>query len=158
MQSRGAIKFFAILFALVCLFQLSFTFVTYRVESKAEDYAAKEVWAEKAMDLSKGDMVLKGYLLDSITRSRYSYFLDSMNNEVVFNILLRKYTFREVKERELNLGLDLKGGNERHFRNFCWKYHQRAFREQPKSHIFGCTRYGSRKDENYLERFRHSFR
>jgi SecD/SecF fusion protein len=110
MQSRGAIKFFAILFALVCLFQLSFTFVTYRVESKAEDYAAKEVWAEKAMDLSKGDMVLKGYLLDSITRSRYSYFLDSMNNEVVFNILLRKYTFREVKERELNLGLDLKGG------------------------------------------------
>jgi SecD/SecF fusion protein len=110
MQSRGAIKFFAILFALVCLFQLSFTFVTYRVESKAEDYAAREAWAERAADLADGDVVLKGYLLDSITRSRYSYFLDSMNNEVVYNILLRKYTYREVKEREINLGLDLKGG------------------------------------------------
>jgi SecD/SecF fusion protein len=110
MQSRGAIKFFAILFALVCLFQLSFTFVTYRVESKAKDYAAREVWAEKATDLAMGDMVLKGYLLDSIARARFNYFLDSMNNEVVFNILLRKYTYREVKEREINLGLDLKGG------------------------------------------------
>jgi SecD/SecF fusion protein len=110
MQSRGAIKFFAILFALVCLFQLSFTFVTFRIESKAKTYAAKEAWAQQANELAKGDMVLEGYLLDSISRSRYNYFLDSMKNEVVYNILLRKYTYSETKDREINLGLDLKGG------------------------------------------------
>ena len=41
---------------------------------------------------------------------RKEYYLDSIANEEVFNILLRKYTFKECQEREINLGLDLKGG------------------------------------------------
>ncbi|MCB0804813.1 MAG: protein translocase subunit SecDF [Bacteroidales bacterium] len=110
MQSRGAIKFFAILFALVCLFQLSFTFVTSRVESKAQDYAESEATYRMAEELAKGHEVLKGYYVDSIMRARENYYLDSMANQEVYNILLKKYTYKECKEREINLGLDLKGG------------------------------------------------
>ncbi len=110
MQNRGAIKFFAILFALVCLFQLSFTFITSRVASNAKDYANSEITANLAQELSKGDELLQGYYMDSISKAREVYYLDSMSNQVVFNILLRKYTFKECKEREINLGLDLKGG------------------------------------------------
>ncbi|MBL7104069.1 MAG: protein translocase subunit SecDF [Bacteroidales bacterium] len=110
MQNRGAIKFFAILFALVCLFQLSFTFVTSRVEKHARDYADNEATVDLAKELSNGDELLEGFILDSISRAREHYYLDSMSNQVVYNILLRKYTYKDCKEREINLGLDLKGG------------------------------------------------
>lgn len=110
MQSRGAIKFFAILFALVCLFQLSFTFVTSRVASKAKTYAHSEQTAKLAKELAKGNDLLEGYYTDSIARARENYYLDSMAGVEVFNILIKKYTFKECKEREINLGLDLKGG------------------------------------------------
>jgi SecD/SecF fusion protein len=110
MQNRGTIKFFAILFALVCLFQLSFTFITSRVESKAEDYANSEITTNLAKEFSKGNELLEGYLADSISKARENYYLDSMSNQVVYNILIRKYTYKECKEREINLGLDLKGG------------------------------------------------
>ncbi|MBN2174524.1 MAG: protein translocase subunit SecDF [Bacteroidales bacterium] len=112
MQNRGAIKFFAILFALVCLFQLSFTFVTARIEKKASTYANSDVTVKMAEDLANGDELLKGYYIDSITRARENYYLDSMSNPdiKVYNILLKKYTYKECKEREINLGLDLKGG------------------------------------------------
>jgi SecD/SecF fusion protein len=110
MQSRGAIKFFAILFALVCLFQLSFTYVTSRVESKARDYAERDVTFRMAKEMANGDEVMEGFLRDSIERARENYYLDSMASEVVYNIGLKKYTFMDCKEREINLGLDLKGG------------------------------------------------
>ncbi len=110
MQSKGAIKFFAIAFALVCLYQLSFTFVTTRVERKADEYAHNEEARLLAARLSEGDAILETYLYDSIAKSRERYFLDSMSNQVVYNILVRKYTYKESKEREINLGLDLKGG------------------------------------------------
>ncbi len=110
MQNKGAIKFFAILFALVCLFQLSFTFITARVESKAKAYAGSEAAIKLAKELSKGNDLMQSYYLDSIKNARDNYYLDSMSNEVVYNLLIRKYTFKECKERELNLGLDLKGG------------------------------------------------
>ena len=110
MQNRGAIKFFAILFALVCLFQLSFTFITSRVEKHARNYADNEATVNLSKELSNGDELLEGFILDSISRAREHYYLDSMSNQVVYNILLRKYTYKECKEREINLGLDLKGG------------------------------------------------
>ena len=110
MQNRGTIKFFAILFALVCLFQLSFTYVTSRYEAKAREYANSEVTQKLAADLAKGNKEMEAYYLDSISTARQNYFLDSISNEVVYNILIRKYTFKECKEREINLGLDLKGG------------------------------------------------
>ena len=73
MQNRGTIKFFAILFAVVCLFQLSFTFITSRVESKAEDYANNEVTTNLAKEFSQGNELLEGYLADSISRARETY-------------------------------------------------------------------------------------
>lgn len=85
MQSKGAIIFFSIAFALVCIFQLSFTLVTYNVESGARDYAGGDIFKERT-------------------------YLDSMMNEEVYNLGVKNYTYQECKERELNLGLDLKGG------------------------------------------------
>ncbi len=110
MQNRGAIKFFAIAFALVCLYQLSFTFVASRYEKKAKEYAVNEQAQSMAKQLAGGNNLLEKYYLDSLSRVRESYFLDSIANEVVYNIGIDKYTFKDVKARELNLGLDLKGG------------------------------------------------
>lgn len=110
MQNRGAIKFFAIAFALVCLYQLSFTFVTSRVEKKAKEYARNEVAVQQANELADGNKVLETFLMDSIAIARETYYLDSIANVEVYNILVTGYTFKECKEREINLGLDLKGG------------------------------------------------
>ncbi len=110
MQNRGAIKFFAITFAIVCLFQLSFTFFTAQIENKADNYSTNETTINLAKELSKGHELLEGFLFDSIAHARRNYYLDSMSNEIVYNILIRKYTYQDCKEREINLGLDLKGG------------------------------------------------
>lgn len=110
MQNKGAIKIFAILFALVCLFQLSFTFFTYRVEKKAKEYSQNEEVARMAKQLAGGDVNKENYYIDSLSKARERYFLDSLNNQVIYNIFIRKYTYKECKEREINLGLDLKGG------------------------------------------------
>jgi SecD/SecF fusion protein len=85
MQNKGAIRILAIALAIVCVYQLSFTFITRKVERDADR-------------LSGGDV---------IARQEY---IDSISSEVVYNILVRKYTYKECKEREMNLGLDLKGG------------------------------------------------
>lgn len=110
MQNKGAIKVFAIAFALVSLYQLSFTFVTSRVEQKAKDYAHSEKTFGLAEELAAEDEILFGYYYDSIAKAQETYYLDSIDNQVVYNILIDKYTYRDAKEREINLGLDLRGG------------------------------------------------
>ena len=85
MKSKGAVKLFAIALAVVTVFQLSFTWVTARVEQEAKEFA-------------NGDPVLERVYLDSVAR------------ETVYNLGVKKYTYLECKERELNLGLDLQGG------------------------------------------------
>ncbi len=110
MQNKGAIKFFAIAFALVCLYQLSFTYVAARVQKKAKAYAHSPEAVRLAKKLAKGNQAKEVYYLDSIAKAREKYYLDSVNNEVVYNLGIGKYTYKQVKERELNLGLDLKGG------------------------------------------------
>ncbi len=108
MQSRGAIIVFAVAFALVCLFQLSFTVFTSIVESDARDYAYDEETYTIAERLAGGDVLKEAYLVDSIAKEREKFYLD--NEAGVYNILIRKYTYKDAKEREINLGLDLKGG------------------------------------------------
>lgn len=110
MQNKGAIKVFAIALAIVSLYQLSFTFVAGRVERKAAVYANSEAASKLANELAKGDEMLYKHLLDSVVEARETYYLDSMDNQVVYNLLIDKYTYREAKERTINLGLDLKGG------------------------------------------------
>lgn len=86
MQNKGAIRLFAIVLGLVCIYQLSFTFFSWKTQKDAASYA-------------QGDPV------------KERNYLDSISGEVVYNFLwLRKYTYMECKEREINLGLDLKGG------------------------------------------------
>ncbi len=101
MQNKGAIRTIAIIFALIFLYQLSFTLVTKRVEKKAEKFAEAE-----ATKLANGDESQFNLLKDE----KETYYLDSMSNVNVYNLLVKKYTYRDAKEREINLGLDLKGG------------------------------------------------
>lgn len=82
MQNKGAIKLFAILLALVCLYQLSFTVAT-RI-------AEKEYASLKATDAEAADKYIDEF--------RYNF------------LYLKEYTYMDCKELELNLGLDLKGG------------------------------------------------
>lgn len=110
MQNKGAIKVFAIALAIVSLYQLSFTFITNRVERKARVYAQSEAATVLATELAQGDQLLFKHLLDSIIDARETYYLDSMETQVVYNLLIGKYTYKQAKDREINLGLDLKGG------------------------------------------------
>ncbi|HAG16196.1 MAG TPA: protein translocase subunit SecDF, partial [Bacteroidales bacterium] len=110
MQNKGAIRFFAIAFALVCVFQLSYTYFAKSVEKDAYEYANSAKIKGLSNAIANGNNLKEGYIYDSISKSTEKVYLDSIQNEVVYNIGIRKYTFKEVKEREINLGLDLKGG------------------------------------------------
>ena len=81
MQNKGFVKVFSVLLTLVCLFYLSFSFVTNRYNKKAAEYAG-------------GDPV------------KESLYLDSLSTEKVW----LGYTLKECREMEIGLGLDLKGG------------------------------------------------
>ena len=107
MQSKGAIKFVAILIAVACLYSLSFTWATRHQEKKAEEYAAKAVAAEQLTPaFAEVKDVDKAFYLDSIAKERNRFYIDSISSEKVF----LGFTYKEVKEKEINLGLDLKGG------------------------------------------------
>ncbi|WP_317898482.1 protein translocase subunit SecDF [Aurantibacillus circumpalustris] len=102
MQNKGAIKIFAILLALACIFYLSFTWVTKGVEKEAGEYAQSKASAR----YPSGNMdSLNAYA--AILADRY---LDSMKKITVYDILVAEYTYEECKKNEINLGLDLRGG------------------------------------------------
>ena len=90
MQSKGVIKWVAILLGLACLYQLSFTWKTSQVEKAAVEYA-KSLPAEEQASMEQ-------------------YYLDSIENKTVYNVGLTSFTYKQCKEKEINLGLDLKGG------------------------------------------------
>jgi SecD/SecF fusion protein len=107
MQSKGAITFVAILIGLACIFQLSFTAVTYIHENKASKYAEEVVVAEQSKpSFSEISELDQAFYLDGIRTEAKSAYLDSIANKKIY----LGYTYKEVKEKELNLGLDLKGG------------------------------------------------
>jgi SecD/SecF fusion protein len=85
MRNKKAIRSLAIILALVSLYQLFFTYKTNQVENAAKEYASGDPVKEKE-------------------------YLDSIQNEVVYNLGIAKFTYKECKELEMNLGLDLKGG------------------------------------------------
>ena len=97
MQNKGLVKLFALLFGLVSIYQLSFTFVANRQEKKAEEFAALKVPTSVEDYSHKREKIV-------------SQYLDSIANETVYNLGIASYTFKEVKDRELKQGLDLKGG------------------------------------------------
>ena len=81
MQNKGFIKVFSIILTAICLFYLSFTVIGRQQNKKADIYA-------------NGDLALK------------NHYLDSLSTEKVF----LNYTLKQVREKEIGLGLDLKGG------------------------------------------------
>ncbi len=81
MQNKGFIKVFSIILTAICLFYLSFTVVGRQYNKKADQYA-------------NGDLALKGH------------YLDSLSTEKVY----LNYTLKQIREKEIGLGLDLKGG------------------------------------------------
>ena len=108
MQNKGVIKLLAVVLAVFSLYQLSFSYVTRRVEKKAAEYATSSESVKMAETLAKGDQNAYDYLLDSIQGARETYYLDSMSTVKVYPIFGQ--TYRQAKEMEINLGLDLKGG------------------------------------------------
>jgi SecD/SecF fusion protein len=110
MQNKGAIRLFAVAFAVVCLYELSFNFWTVRVENKAKKFADTEAIHAFAKELAKGDLAKEGIILDSLINEQEKHFLDSLSNRPVLNLGFQTFTYKDVKEREINLGLDLKGG------------------------------------------------
>ena len=103
MQNRGLIRLLAISLALVCFYQLYFTFVTYQVEKDAKAFGIKQTKIK-----NPGATPLEAEALASKNEALY---LDSIASQPVYNFLgLRKYTYREVNEYAIPLGLDLKGG------------------------------------------------
>ena len=106
MQNKGVIKLLAVLLAVFSLYQLSFTYVTRSIEKDAVEYATSEESAKLAEILAQGNQENYDYLLDSIKGAKESYYLDSISGIEVY--LGQKY--RDAKEMEINLGLDLKGG------------------------------------------------
>jgi len=110
MQNKGAIRLLAILFALVSIYQLSFSYFTAKTESKAVDYSKSSAVYEEATRLASITGRPENVLLDSLMDRAENYYLDSMNNEVVYPLAIIDYTYKDCKEREINLGLDLKGG------------------------------------------------
>ncbi|KOY50975.1 protein translocase subunit SecDF [Polaribacter dokdonensis] len=94
MQNKGLIKLFAILFGLVSLYQLSFTFLANKVEDDAVEYSNE-----------------RGVDSDARAKAKFERtYLDSVANKEIIDLGIAQYTYNDVKDKEMNLGLDLKGG------------------------------------------------
>ena len=110
MQNKGLIKFLTWAFVLVCLYQLSFTFVTSRVEKNASAVADAYVQSATTQNFinakANGDELYAQTLKDSLLVARETQYLDSIASEKVY----LGFTYRQCQAREINLGLDLKGG------------------------------------------------
>lgn len=108
MQNKGLVRFFAVLLTLVVIFYLSFSFVTSFYEGKAKNLANTAIENFKTSPkFASLSTIAKNNAIDSLQNKVYYNYLDSMASEKVF---LKSYTLREVREKQLGLGLDLKGG------------------------------------------------
>ncbi|MCS5491138.1 protein translocase subunit SecDF [Algoriphagus limi] len=90
MQNKGVIVFLTVVITALCLYYLSFTFVSNGIQQTATEYATD----------ASGNV-------DFVKRRAY---LDSIWREPVYNFLGADFTYQEIKETELGLGLDLQGG------------------------------------------------
>ncbi|MBR0300592.1 MAG: protein translocase subunit SecDF [Bacteroidales bacterium] len=107
MQSKGAIRLVTILLLIACLWQLSFTLVTSIQNKKAVKYAEQAAVAvQQTPAFAKVAAEDHAYYLDSIRKDAQRWYTDSVSNEKVYF----GYKFKDVRAKEINLGLDLKGG------------------------------------------------
>lgn len=110
MRNKGLILFFTILIALICVYCLSFTFISWSVENKGAQFAQESIESPEAVQYiaenSVGDPMMEKQLRDSIYDQKESQYLALMKDSSVFLGM----TYKQVKYKEINLGLDLKGG------------------------------------------------
>ncbi len=90
MKNKGFIVFMTVIVTLLCVYYLSFTFVSNGIKEDATAYATN---AEGITDMNKRQ-----------------FYLDSVYNEPVYSLLGIDFTYKEIQDLELNLGLDLQGG------------------------------------------------
>ena len=113
MQNKGAIRLFAIALALACAYYLMFTWVSYGIQESAENYAdtyiSKPSVEDGSQKVSTNEANQKSNK-DSIRTAKINFYLDSIKHIPVYYIGITDYTYDDVKKRQLNLGLDLKGG------------------------------------------------
>lgn len=102
MQNKGALWVFTILLTLACLWQLSFSIFTTKFERKATKVATE--YADSVLAVP-GNAAMD---FDSVRLAHENRYIREHDDEVVYPIL--GYTYKECKEKEINLGLDLKGG------------------------------------------------
>ncbi|HPS71210.1 MAG TPA: protein translocase subunit SecDF [Bacteroidales bacterium] len=106
MRNKGLILFFSILIALTCLYCLSFSFVTWKIGKDARNFANDPAAIEEVIKQANGDKMLEQHLRDSVISAREAQYLAEKKEEKVF----LGNTYKQTKYKELNLGLDLKGG------------------------------------------------
>ncbi len=85
MQNKGLIKFFAIIFTIACIYQLSFTFVANGIAKDAKEFAKGD--SQKELD-----------------------YLKSLKKKEVLNLGFASFTYEEIEKQQINKGLDLEGG------------------------------------------------
>ena len=90
MKNKGFIVFLTIIISLLCVYYLSFTFIAQGIQQEATDVATD----------SSG----------TVNFTEKQQYLDSVWNTPIYSLLGQDYTYQEIKETELNLGLDLQGG------------------------------------------------
>ena len=110
MRNKGLILFFTILIALICVYCLSFNIITWSVEKKAKEFAQEQLALPETQqfiaETAAGNSMLEKQLTDSLYNHKESQFLALMKDSVVFI----GQTYKQCKYKELNLGLDLRGG------------------------------------------------
>ena len=105
MQNKGLVRFLVACLVLVCAFYLSFTFVTRHYDSKAKTEGRKAAETE-ASTMEFADSITRAAFIDSLAPLKEAQYLDSIATEKVWF----GHTLKECREREIGLGLDLKGG------------------------------------------------
>ena len=93
MHNNGLIKFFAFCFTLVSIYQISFTFITSGIEDNASEYSINSISSQQEN-------------FADLREEKYNNYLDSISDESVLGFT----TYKSAKNKELNKGLDLKGG------------------------------------------------
>jgi len=108
MQNKGVIKVFALLFGLVSIYQLSFTFKANQIQDEAE-VAAISKYEDTVDNYSALRNVEEVRYLDSLKTTKIKVG-DKFEPIEVYNLGVSQYTYNEVENNAMNLGLDLKGG------------------------------------------------
>ena len=105
MKNKGLFLFFSTVLVFTCLYCLSFSFITWKISKDADRYANDPTVIEEAL-VNVTDPMAINHITDSVINARRAQYLKDKGNEKVF----LGFTYKQAKYKEVNLGLDLKGG------------------------------------------------